>query len=115
MAPQRSAHTGFTDLSACYSGKGLGAFRQGGIVLRRDQRAQYRAVILIQDRRKPAAMRLGFAAPVPTQLPQPTPHRALRDLIAPGDGRLALVAALTRPQNTLAQIRRIGASHGRVS
>jgi hypothetical protein len=37
-------------------------------------------------------MRLGFAAPVPTQLAQPTPDRALRDLKAPGDGRLALFA-----------------------
>ena len=43
-----------------------------------------------------------------TQLPQPTPDRAFRDLKAPGDGRLALVATLTRPQNTLAQICRIG-------
>src|SRR3982750_1240910 len=107
MAPQRATHTGFTDLFAGSGGKGLGVFRQGGIVLRRDQRAQYRAVILIQDRRKPAAMRLGFAPPAPTQLPQPAPDRALRDLKAPGDGRLALRATLTRPQNTLAQICRI--------
>src|ERR671910_1172064 len=60
-------------------------------------------------------MRLGFAAPIPTQLPQPTPHRAFGDLKATGDGRLALRATLTRPQNTLAQIRRIGATHGRAS
>src|SRR5688500_15617301 len=60
-------------------------------------------------------MRPGFAAAVPTQLLQPTPDRALRDLKAPGDGRRALRANLTRPQNTLAQIRRIGATHGRAS
>src|SRR4051812_49691677 len=60
-------------------------------------------------------MRLGRAAPVPTQLAQPTPNRAFGDLKAPGDGRLALLANPTRPQNTLAQIRRIGTSHGRAS
>src|SRR5689334_2649870 len=60
-------------------------------------------------------MRLGFAAPVPTQLTQPTPDRAFGDLKALGNGRLALLANLTRPQNTLAQIRRIGTPHGRAS
>ena len=115
MAPQRPTNTGFTDLFAGSGGKGLGVFRQGRIVPLRDQRAQYRAIILIQDRPKPAAMRLGFAAPVLTQLPQPTLDRAFGDFKAPGDGRLALRATLTRPQNTLAQIRRIGATQGRAS
>jgi hypothetical protein len=113
VALQRPANTGFTDLFAGLGNKGPGVFRQGRIVLRRDQRAQDRAIILIQDRPETAAVRPGFAAPVLTQLPQPTPDRAFRDLKAPGDGRLALVANLTRPQNTLTQIRRIGA--GRVS
>src|SRR5215207_9683275 len=47
VALQRPANTGFTDLFAGLGNKGLGVFRQGGIVLRRDQRAQYRAIILI--------------------------------------------------------------------
>src|SRR4051812_20328719 len=115
MALQRPTDTGLTDLFAGPDGKGLAVLRQARIVLLRDQRAQDRSVVLIQDRPEPAAMRLGHAAPVPTQLAQPTPNRAFRDLKASGDGRLALVANFTRPQNTLAQIRRIGASHGRAS
>jgi hypothetical protein len=115
VAPQRPTNTRPTDLFAGPGGKGLGVFRQGRIVPLRDQRAQYRAIILIQDRPETATMRLGFAAPVLTQLPQPTPDRAFGDLKAPGNGPLALLANLTRPQNTLAQIRRIGATHGRAS
>jgi hypothetical protein len=97
VALQRPANTGFTDLFAGLGNKGPGVFRQGRIVLRRDQRAQDRAIILIQDRPKPAAMRLGGAASVMMELPQPTPNRTVGDLKAPGDGRLALVANLTSP------------------
>jgi hypothetical protein len=88
MAPQRPTNTRLTDLFASPGGKGLGVLRQGRIVLRRDQRAQDRAIILIQDRPKPAAMRLGGAASVMMELPQPTPNRTVGDLKAPGDGRL---------------------------
>jgi hypothetical protein len=115
VALQRPTHTGFTDLFTGPGGKGPGVFCQGCIVLRRDQRAQDRTILLIQDRPKPAAMRLGGAAPVLTQLSQPTPNGTFGNLKAPGEGRLALEAHLTRPQHTLAQIRRIGPPHGRFS
>ncbi len=56
-------------------------------------------------------MRLRLSASLLVQLMQPTPHRAFGNLEAPRDRRLARLASLTRPQDALPQVGRIGPPH----